>query len=230
MLDLAGALFFGAYLATLAAILVWPSCRSIAQRVVVTLALVGWLGAVLAATHAGAFAPGTLGPLPPGLVPFTVLLVAIFVAWARSRRVRDALLRLDRARLVGLHGFRLGGMFFILLGLAHRLAPSFAWIAGIGDVLVGAGALALSARLATEAPVSDRAIRTWNALGAFDLVVAVAVAVLSVRAHATSGEPGMETMVTMPWIVVPAAIVPLLLLTHVVIAAATAEFAARGRT
>lgn len=230
MLDMVGALFVGAFLAHLIAMLVWASSRSIARRLLLTLAFVGWLGAVLVLTRAGAFAPGTFGPLPPGLAPFLVLLVAMLVAWACSRSIREALTRLDRSRLVGLHAFRLGGLLFIILGFSHRLAPTFALSAGIGDVLVGAAALALSARLTSGASVSHRAIRRWNSLAAFDLVLAVAAAALSVPGSPIGilgREPGMETMATMPWILVPGAIVPLLILTHVAIARASAELGTR---
>jgi hypothetical protein len=226
MLDLVGALFAGAYLATLVIILVWNSSRSLASRAIAVAALAVWLGVVLTVAGGGVLVPGTLGPFPPGLVPFAVLLVSLLTPWAYHRRIREALSRLDLSCLVGLHGFRVGGVFFIVLDLSHRLAPAFAMTAGIGDIAVGTAALVVSARLAAGHAISRRAIRLWNTLGALDLVLALTVGMLSIPGSPVGifgVEPGMRTMTTVPWILVPGAIVPLLLLTHLVIHRATSN-------
>jgi hypothetical protein len=233
MLDIVGALFVGAYLATLVSALVWSSSRSIRWRLGITAAFSIWLGIVLALTRVGVFAHGTLGPFPPGLAPFAVLLISMLAGW-RYRSIRDALFRLERPLLIGLHAFRVGGLLFVLLGVTGRLAPVFALTAGIGDVLVGASALFLSVRLAAGARISRRASHIWNAFGMLDLVLALTIGVLSVPGSPLGilgSEPGMRTMTAMPWILVPAAIVPLLFLTHLVIArAGSREFAASARS
>jgi hypothetical protein len=67
-----------------------------------------------------------------------------------------------------------------------------------------------------------------------DLVLALTIGVLSVPGSpiAVFGtEPGMRAIATMPWILVPAAIVPLLFFTHIVIARAESrELASNART
>jgi hypothetical protein len=221
MLDIVGALFAGAYLATLLSVLIWSSSRTFGWRIAATGASVAWLGGVATLTTAGALATERWGPLPPGLAPFGVLLLSLLAAWRYNGRVRAALSTLDRPTLIGLHGFRLGGVFFIVLGLQQRLAPAFAFAAGIGDVVVGLTALIISLRLALGHRVSARSVRAWNTAGIVDLGMAVGIAILSVPGSPIGVfgvEPGMRAMTTMPWILVPAAIVPALFLTHLVIA------------
>jgi hypothetical protein len=225
MLDIVGALFIGAYLAALVAVLIWSSVHTLATRVAATAACLAWLLAVTALTGSGVLAPGRLGPLPPGLVPFAVLLLSLLLAWRLSDRMRGALSKVDVRALIGLHVFRLGGVFFVALGLQQRLAPAFAFTAGAGDMLVGAGALIISLRSPTDARIAARRRRVWNLLGLLDLLIAVAVAATAVpgsRIGIFAHGPGMSTMTTRPWIFVPGAIVPALFLTHLLIARANA--------
>jgi hypothetical protein len=150
---------------------------------------------------------------------FGALFIGSYLAVLVVILIRAALARVDLQLLIGLHAFRVGGTFFLLLELTHRLAPAFAWTAGLGDIVVGAFAVVLVLR---PRSASSRAIRAWNALGALDLVLAVTTALLSVPSSPIgifAVEPGMRTMMTMPWVLVPTALVPLLLLTHLVIAA-----------
>ena len=62
----------------------------------------------------------------------------------------------------------------------------------------------------------------WNALGALDLIVAVALGVLSAPGtpfRVFTAGPGTVAMTVVPWIMVPAMFVPLYLLIHLTIAA-----------
>ena len=65
-------------------------------------------------------------------------------------------------------------------------------------------------------------LNVWNALGALDLIVAVALGVLSAPGtpfRVFTEEPGTAAMTALPWIMVPAILVPLYLLIHLTIAA-----------
>jgi hypothetical protein len=232
MLDIVGALFAGAYCAALVWTLIWGPSRSMRIRIALTGAFVVWLVAITAFASAGAFAPGVLGPIPTGLAAFAVALVPLLAAWGSRRRIRDALLAVDLPVLVGLHAFRLGGIFFVLLGLSGRLALIFALTAGIGDIVTGGVALALTIRRALGHRVSARALHAWNAFGMLDLVLALVTAVLANSASPMGflgTEPGTREMTTMPWILVPAVIVPVLFLTHILIGARTRSMASDDR-
>jgi hypothetical protein len=222
MLDVVAALFAGAYCLALVLALVWAPSLTMRIRLALTGAFASWLVAIFALTYVGAFVPGAFGPIPTGVAVFSVALVPLFAVWRSRRRVREALLAVNPHLLVGLHAFRLGGIFFVLLALAGRVAPLFAFTAGIGDMIAGAVALAFVLRAALGYRVSARAVYAWNAFGMLDLVLALVTAVLSnpaVPIGLVAAEPGMGTMTTIPWVLVPAFLVPVLFLTHIIIGA-----------
>jgi hypothetical protein len=102
------------------------------------------------------------------------------------------------------------------------LSAPFAPVAGWGDIPVAALAMPLAAMAAGGADERPSWLGVWNALGALDLVVAVLLGLLSAAGTPfrvfTEG-PGILAMTTLPWIMVPAMLVPLYLLIHLTIAA-----------
>ncbi len=81
--------------------------------------------------------------------------------------------------LIGLNLIRVGGALFVLLAFAGRLSGPFPYSAGLGDFLTGALAVPV-AWLATQPPSNqNRLIAAWNAFGALDLIVAVALGITS---------------------------------------------------
>ncbi len=222
MLDLIGAVFGTAYYATLVGVLIgFPPLRA-ATRVAAFAAAVAWLGVIVAVAGMGGLAPGALGPFPANLLPFAGLLALLFGSWFLVPRFRDALLALPMPALVAVHAWRLGGLFFLLLYGEGRLSAPFAPAAGLGDMITGGLALILAAMLALGFEVRRAWLGLWNAFGALDLVVAVALGALSAPGTPfrifTEG-PGTQAMTTLPWAFVPSLIVPILLLAHVTIAA-----------
>jgi len=113
-------------------------------------------------------------------------------------------------------------VFFLLLYFDGRLSAPFAPVAAIGDIITGAIALLLLALLARGVKIPKLWLGVWNAFGLLDLLTALALAMLSVPGTAfrvfTEG-PGTLVMGTLPWIFVPAMLVPVDLLVHVVIIA-----------
>jgi hypothetical protein len=84
----------------------------------------------------------------------------------------------------------------------------------------GAIALLLLALLARGVRVPKLWLGGWNAFGLLDLLTALALAMLSVPGTAFrvfAEGPGTLVMGTLPWIFVPAMLVPVDLLVHVVI-------------
>jgi hypothetical protein len=98
------------------------------------------------------------------------------------------------------------------------LAPA----AAIGDMITGAVALLLAPALALGFGLRSFWLKVWNAFGALDLLAAVTLAVLSAPGTPfrvfTEG-PGTQIMGMLPWIFVPAMLVPIDLLVHFTIAA-----------
>lgn len=90
----------------------------------------------------------------------------------------------------------------------------------MGDVLIGLTALPVAYLAAVKAPGWRTIVLVWNALGLFDLVVAIGLGVASSPglpfSIATSGAD-TNVMTTLPWILIPSFLVPLLAYLHVLL-------------
>lgn len=222
MLNLIGAIFGTAYYATLAGVLIALSLGRPAGALATFAAAAAWLTMIVAAAAFGWTAPGALGPIPATLLPFIGLLALLFGSWAFVARFRRTLLSVPLPVLVAMHGWRLGGFFFVLLYWDGQLSAPFAPVAGVGDMATGAAAILLAAMLALGIEIRRAWLVLWNAFGALDLVLAVSLALLSAPGtpfRVFTEAPGTQAMTALPWVFVPAMIVPILLLLHFAIAA-----------
>lgn len=221
MLDVLGALYGSALCATVVGVLIGMSPMRPKTRLSALAAAAGWLVIVVAVAAVGGLAPGQLGPVPANLLPFLSLLGLLFGAWSFWPAFRKALLSIPLAVLVGLNAGRVGGVFFLLLHADGRLSAPFAPAAGYGDIITGAVAIPIAAMLALGIHVRSAWLRAWNAFGAADLAVAVTLGALSAPNTPfrlfTEG-PGTQAMTNVPWVLVPAMLVPVFLLLHFVIA------------
>jgi hypothetical protein len=221
MLDIIAATFVTAAYTIVVDALVGFSPVSIKARLAAFAAAAAWLAIILTVAAFGWLAPGVLGPVPANLLPFTGLLVLLFGGWFLIPQFREALLAVPLPVLVGLNAVRLGGLFFLLLYADGRLSAPFAPSAGVGDMITGALAIPLAAMLAFGLDLRRIWLSLWNAFGALDLLVAVVLGVLSAPGapfRIFTEEPGTLAMTTVPWVFVPAMLVPIFLLIHFAIA------------
>ena len=172
---------------------------------------------ILAATRALYYEHG-LGT--PGLGLAVVLPVAILcLTAARVQSLREAFHRVPLWLLVGVHTVRLLGVSFIVLFAAGRLPAPFAPVAGWGDIFVGATAVPV-AWLAYQKTVNARAILSiWNVIGIADLIAAIGLGATSSPGplRLIFAEPSSAIMTTLPWLLIPGFIVPLLMTVHIAI-------------
>jgi hypothetical protein len=222
MLDMIGAISGTAVYAAMVGVLVGFSAASAAQTLAALVAAAAWGGAVVALAALGGFAPGTTGPVPALVFAFAGFLGLLLGGWFLLPRFRSALLAVPLPVLVALNAPRVGGLFFLMLAADGRLSTPFAPSAGWGDIITGSLAipLAVMAWRASERVATPLAL--WNAFGALDLIVAIALGLLSAPGTPfrifTEG-PGAFAMAELPWVMVPAMCVPLYLLIHLAIAA-----------
>lgn len=222
MLDIVAAIFATAYCAAQTGLLISPAPLRGATKIGAFAAAAAWLAAVAAVYGLRVLSPGALGPVPVNLVPFTLLLAILFGAWVLIPQARSALLSVPLPALVAVHAGRIAGVFFLLLYFDGRLSAPFAPVAAIGDMITGAIALLLVPLLALGIKIPRLWLGAWNAFGMLDLLTAVTLAALSVPGtsfRVFSEGPGTLVMGTLPWIFVPAMLVPVDLLVHVVIMA-----------
>jgi hypothetical protein len=221
MLDVLGAIFATALYATVVGVLIGLSPVRAVTRLAAFAVAAAWLGIVVTVAALGGLAPGVLGPIPANLLPFAGLLALLFGGWFLLPQFRSALLSVPLPALVGLNVGRLGGLFFLLLYADGRLSAPFAPAAGVGDMITGALAIPLAVMPALGFELRRTWLGIWNAFGALDLVLAVSLGLLSAPGTPfrvfTEG-PGTQAMTTVPWVFIPAMLVPIFLLVHFAIA------------
>jgi hypothetical protein len=184
-------------------------------RAAVGLSLWFILVVILAATRALFYEHG-LGAPGLGIAVALPIVVLCFVV-ARVRSLREGFRRVPLWLLVGVHTVRLLGITFVILYAANRLPAPFAPVAGWGDIFVGATALPV-ARLAYRRPANSRPIVwIWNLIGLVDLIAAVGLGVISSPGpqRLIFAEPSSAIMATLPWLLIPGFLVPLLFAVHI---------------
>ncbi len=169
--------------------------------------------AVLAASGSYYQPPGFRGPPPIGIQLVTALAILAACLWF-SPTLRG-LLRNEK-NLIRLNVWRLAGAIFLALMLAGQLPALWAIPAGVGDVLIGAAAFWVAARL--DAPGGRRRAVVFNVLGVLDLVVAIGlgITVNPGPAQLFHTTPGAEMLTGFPLALVPGFLVPLAFMVHFV--------------
>jgi hypothetical protein len=220
LFDLIGAVELTASAAITVALLSIGFGRSWTERAWLASALGAWfvLVVVFAATEIFSSRHGSLGVGGVGIsvvVPLLVLCVAVF----RVPSLRSALEKVPLALLIGVNTVRLLGVSFVLLYQMHRLPAPFAPVAGWGDILVGFTALPVAWLAARGGERAPRVILLWNTVGLLDLVAAVGLGVASSPGplRLIPAEPGSAIMSTLPWLLIPGFLVPLLATTHLAV-------------
>ena len=175
-----------------------------------------WSGLQLALYAAGAFQAEITNQAPlVGIMVATPLIVTAIAA-AASPGVRATLLAVPSHVLIGLNVMRVFGGFFVLLAMVERLSGPFPYFAGFGDVITGLLAIPLAIR-AARGNAAPGSVFAWNTLGALDLINAVTLGTLSSNGFAFqvfTGGVGSAAVQHMPWLLIPAVLVPFYLITH----------------
>ncbi|MDF2434648.1 MAG: hypothetical protein JWP44_4279 [Mucilaginibacter sp.] len=173
-----------------------------------------WSASIVLLAIAGAFAH-PLARLETFLFPLVVSVLLV----AGVPAVRKALLAIPMPVLIGVNSIRTFGWLFLALAAVDRLSGPFPLSAGWGDIITGTFAIP-AAYLSARKLLGQRsllAISAWNTFGFVDLIVALIFGLIS-----TSGSPfqllhvgmGASAMGTLPWVFVPAFLVPVYLIAH----------------
>jgi hypothetical protein len=220
MLDVIGALCIGAIMTLDALGVIAFAAIARPARIGAAALILAWLAALVAVAATGLMAPYALRPVGAMPLSFVFAAAAALIAWNGAPRFRAALLSVPLAELAGVHAGRVVGVFLLILFGLGRLPAPFAPLAGIGDIITALAAIGIVVRLVSGRPVSRRSIALWNAFGALDLVVAVTLGVLSTPGtlHVFGSTSG-NALTSLPWLLIPTALVPFYLLTHLTIAA-----------
>jgi hypothetical protein len=220
MLDVIGALLFGAISVTFLVVLIGlAAIRPVSKLLAFAIAF-SWIALIVAIAALGGFATGVAGPVPTPVLAFLILVIAGLTGWLAWPAFRRAVLSIPLVALVGINGVRVAGVLFLILHTQGRLAAPFSTSAGWGDIIAGAIAIPLAALMAWKGTVPRWLLGSWNAVGILDLITAITLGALSAPGtpfRVFTEAPGTNAMGTLPWVIIPAILVPLFLLTHLVI-------------
>lgn len=180
----------------------------------VAVPLVVWLATVWSLAAGGAFqaASGVFPAIPIALV--LPVLIGLF-ALMRSQPIALAIDAASPSWLIGLQAYRVLGGNFVVLWSFGVLPGAFALPAGLGDMLVGLLALPVAFCVASAMPGARMVGVAWNILGIADLVLAIALGVLSSAGPLqliALNQPNM--LASYPAVMTPAFAVPLSLILH----------------
>jgi hypothetical protein len=198
-------------------LVLWRERTSIRESVIAVvsgIALVAGATVTMMLARHGFFLQSDPDNLPPVGIALVLVLVTLTVSVLASPSLRSLLTNQKNLTLLNL--WRLVGVVFLLLMANGQMPALWALPAGIGDILIGATAPWISRHLDT--PQGRRRAIIFNLLGMADLVVAVGLGVM------TSPGPGQVFVTTptselathFPLVLVPAFLVPLAFVLHVI--------------
>jgi hypothetical protein len=193
--------------------------RDMARRLTLAAVLSGWfvIVVILAATRVLHYEHG-IGS--PGLgLAVVVPIVLMWVAVMRVPWLREGLERAPLAILAGVNVVRILGVSFVILYAKNRLPAPFAPAAGWGDIVAGLAAVPVAWLAHRRGSGWRGTLLAWNVFGLADLIDAIGLGVLSSPGplRRIFAEPGADLMSTLPWLLIPGFLVPLLTWTHLAI-------------
>jgi hypothetical protein len=190
------------------------SSRDARAAIASGIVLAVWAVVVTVLARRGAFQLSPGASVPPVGIALIVELLTLALALSASRSLRRLLS--NQANLIRLHLWRLEGLVFLILMWQGRLPALWALPAGLGDVFVGATAPWVAHSLAR--PGGRRRAIAWTLFGMADLVVAVALGVMTNPGPTQVFHtiPNAELLTQYPLALVPTFLVPLAFTLHVV--------------
>jgi hypothetical protein len=160
----------------------------------------------------------------PNQPPFALLVAIIgppilfLIAYAFSANVRTLSLRLDFRLLTAMQGWRVIGALFLVLMSFGLLPGTFAWPAGIGDLIVGGYAPFVVLAISRRTPGWHTHVVLLNVLGLLDFVGAVGGGVLSGSSPIgiLRGDVTTDILLELPLSMIPTFAVPFWIVLHII--------------
>ncbi len=216
-IDLVGSVELTASAAIVIAALSIGFGANFTTRVRIAVGLGAWFVVVviLAATRALYYEHG-LGA--PGLGIAVALPIAILcLVVVRANSLRETFHRVPLWLLIGVHVVRVLGISFVILYAVGRLPAPFAPVAGWGDIFVGITAPPVAWLAYRRGANPQPIVWIWNLIGTLDLIAAVGLGVASSPGplRLIFAEPSSAIMSTLPWLLIPGFLVPLLFTVHI---------------
>jgi hypothetical protein len=215
-LDIIGSIGLGALAVLVPGLFLLSSPLTSGQRRWFAGGIAAWFLLIVTLAAGGAFTADKAGTPLIGLAVVTPIIVAM-VASVKSVTVRTLATETPLALMVALHAGRILGVQFLILMNLHRLPPTFATSAGVGDMAVAILSIPLAIAIHRRMPGWQRWAFVWNILGTLDLLTAVTLGTGLAPGSPLRfihESPGSGLMGTLPWVLIPGFMVPWYLILH----------------
>jgi len=180
--------------------------------------LVVWAGLSVILAQRGVFINAPEKPPIALMLSVAGPLLLFAILYALSPSFRKYVLGLDLRLLTAIQAWRvIGGMFLVLMSLG-LLPPTFAWPAGLGDLIVGAYAPFVVMAIVKQSPNWRFQVVLLSVLGLVDLAGAITFGVLSGDnpIGILHSDVGTEIMQRFPLSLIPTFGVPAWIIGHIV--------------
>jgi hypothetical protein len=180
--------------------------------------VIAWAALSLLLNVLGVFAAH---PDQPPLALLTAIIgppLLFLIAYAISANVRTLSLRLDLRLLTAMQGWRVIGAMFLVLMSFGVLPGTFAWPAGIGDLIVGAYAPFVVLAISRRTPGWHTQVVLLNVLGLLDFVGAIGGGLLSGSSPIgiLRGDVTTDILLELPLSMIPTFAVPFWIVLHII--------------
>ena len=177
-----------------------------------------WAAFSLILNILGVFATHPDKPPLPLLIAVVGPPIFFVIAHRLSATVRTHSLSLDLRLLTAMQAWRVIGALFLVLLSFGLLPGTFAWPAGLGDVMVGAYAPFVVLAVSRRTPGWHRHVVLLNVLGLLDFVGPIGSGVLSGRSPIglLRGDVTTDIMQELPLSLIPTFAVPLWIVLHII--------------
>jgi hypothetical protein len=197
-----------------------PTLPEVRVRRAALLVLAGWSMAASLAAAAGLITPS----MPRPLIPLMIWspLIAFVAAYTRSPAFRHWVLGWDLRAPILYHTCRVAfGAWFLVMHARGTIDPTFALVAGPGDIAAGGAALLAAFFVPLRTRRDAAIVFAWNAFALLDILV---VFVTAQRIVFFGAGPEALPLMGFPLGLVPSLVVPLILITHFAVFAQLAHF------
>lgn len=146
--------------------------------------------------------------------PFALLLFTILI---NTKIFKQFLDQTKLENLVGIHIFRLIGVFFLLLAYYNALPNFFAIIAGLGDIITAITSIFVVKAIRENKPYAKKLTLIWNTFGFLDITFTSITAILLTKLFIDNGRMGVNILAQFPYCFIPAFAPPTIIFLHVAI-------------
>ena len=185
--------------------------------------VIGWVAFAIVLARTGLWETTPDDPLRPPNIAFAIAVPTILGSLlVMSETFRRWIARVPLHLLVGVQVYRVVGVLFLVAYAQDDLPAEFALPAGIGDVLVGLGAVLVAVMLLHRGEQRARStVLAWCAFGILDLVVAVATGFLTAPSpfQQIAFDAPNAAIASYPFVLIPTFAVPVSIILHIYVIA-----------